>query len=298
MLSNTPSLRNALSLTCIGVTLLGRAAILSAQPAPIIQPGAPGQPVRELSADEAVDIADTSYTEADRRFMQDMIPHHHQALEMAELAADRTNNRDILDAAGRINASQQDEIEFMQRWLRERGEEVPDPTEHSAMHTDHMMAGMATPEQMAELAGSEGIDFDRLFLGLMITHHEGAVSMVEDLQEQPGAAYDPVLFEFTNDVNNGQTTEIERMSALLAGLSADRVWDLPRDSTMRARRFPACGSFGRCPSRPGSSTPGIRPSCLRNGQRTRTTQAPKMPQPPMVTTTRTKSLSLTSAIRC
>jgi len=221
MRSNTPSLRNALSLTCIGVTLLGRAAVLSAQPAPIIQPGAPGQPVRELSADEAVEIADTSYTDADRRFMQDMIPHHHQALEMAELAGDRTNNRDIIDAAGRINASQQDEIEFMQRWLRERGEEVPDPTAHSAMHTDHMMAGMATPEQMAELAASEGIDFDRLFLELMITHHEGAVSMVEDLQEQPGAAYDPVLFEFTNDVNNGQTTEIERMSALLAGLSAD-----------------------------------------------------------------------------
>ncbi len=187
----------------------------------IIQPGAPGEPVRELSAEEAVRIADTSYSPADARFMSDMIPHHHQALEMAALVAERTNRPELIDVAGRIEASQGDEIEFMQNWLRDRGEPVPDPTAHHAMHTHHKMAGMATPEQMAALADAEGTDFDRLFLTLMIRHHEGAVNMVEELLDQPGSAYDPVLFEFTTDVTNDQKAEIDRMDALLASLSSD-----------------------------------------------------------------------------
>jgi uncharacterized protein (DUF305 family) len=153
--------------------------------------------------------------------MQDMIPHHYQAREMSALVADRTNRPELIDVAGRIDASQGDEIDFMQQWLRQRGEHVSDPTAHEAMHTDHSMAGMATPEQMAELAASEGTAFDRLFLTLMITHHEGAVKMVDELLEQPGSAYDPVLFEFTTDVTNDQNAEIERMNALLVGLSAD-----------------------------------------------------------------------------
>jgi uncharacterized protein (DUF305 family) len=192
-----------------------------AQEAPIIQPGAPGQPVKELTAEKAIEIADTSYSTDDVRFVQDMIPHHHQALEMAALAADRTNRQELLDAAGRIQKSQQDEIDFMQKWLRERGEQVPDPSAHDAMHTDHKMAGMATPEQMAELAASKATAFDRLFLELMIAHHEGAVEMVKELLKQPGAAYDPVLYEFTNDVTNDQNAEIERMNGLLVGLSDD-----------------------------------------------------------------------------
>jgi uncharacterized protein (DUF305 family) len=194
---------------------------LAAADTPIIQPGAPGESARALNADEAIAIASTSYSSADAQFMQDMIPHHHQALEMAALAADRTNRQELIDVAGRINSSQEDEIEFMQSWLRERGEHVPEPTAHDAMHTTHKMAGMATPEQMAELAASNGIDFDRLFLKLMITHHEGAVTMVEELLKQPGAAYDPVLFEFVTDVTNSQSTEIERMNVLLVGLSSD-----------------------------------------------------------------------------
>jgi uncharacterized protein (DUF305 family) len=202
------------------ILLLGQATFSMAQ-VPIIQPGAPGDPVRELNADEAIEIADTSYSPADAQFMQDMIPHHHQALEMAALVADRTNRPELIDAAGRINASQGDEIEFMQQWLRERGERVPEPTAHEAMHTSHEMAGMASPEQMAELAAAEGTAFDRLFLTLMITHHDGAVTMVEELLEQPGAAFDPVLFEFTTDITNDQTAEIERMNALLVGLSSD-----------------------------------------------------------------------------
>jgi len=187
----------------------------------IIQPGAPGRQGQVLNAEQASQIADTSFTEADVRFMQDMIPHHHQALEMAELVSERTNRQEIVDVAGRIEVSQQDEIEFMQRWLGERGAEVPDPAEHMAMQTDHMMAGMATPEQMEALAAAEGSAFDRMFLELMITHHAGAVTMVEELHSSPGAAYEPFLFEFTNDVSNDQTAEIERMSALLFELSDD-----------------------------------------------------------------------------
>ena len=205
---------------CLGLILLGQATVGLAQ-APIIQPGAPGDVSRELSAEEAIEIASTSYSPADAQFMRDMIPHHHQALEMAELVADRTNQPELIDVAGRINVSQGDEIAFMQQWLPDRGERVPDPTAHEAMHTEHSMAGMATPEQMAELADAEGTDFDRLFLSLMITHHDGAVTMVEDLLEQPGAAFDPVLFDFTTDITNGQTAEIERMNVLLVGLSSD-----------------------------------------------------------------------------
>ncbi len=189
--------------------------------APIVQPGPPGEAPRSLSAEEAIRIAETAYSPDDVRFMQDMIPHHHQALEMSKLAPARTNNPEVRDLAARIEASQADEIAFMQQWLAERGEDVPDPAANDAMHTSHSMAGMASPEQMAELAGASSTDFDRLFLELMIRHHDGAVKMVKELLEQPGAAYDPILFEFTSDVTNDQTVEIERMNRLLVSLSDD-----------------------------------------------------------------------------
>ncbi len=206
---------------CLSVFFFGLASVGSAQEVPIVQPGAPGDPGRELSAEEAIEIANTRYSPDDITFMQDMIPHHNQAVQMAELVGDRTNRQELVDVAGRIDVSQVDEIEFMQQWLRERGEGVPDPTAHDAMHTSHKMAGMASPDQMADLAQAEGTAFDRIFLALMITHHEGAVKMVEELLEQPGSAYDPVLFEFTTDVTNDQAAEIERMNALLASLSTD-----------------------------------------------------------------------------
>jgi uncharacterized protein (DUF305 family) len=215
------SIKASNRLQCLALMAAILIPAASAADSPIVQPGAPGESARELTAEEAVAIANSSYSPADARFMQDMIPHHHQALEMAALVADRTNRQELIDVAGRINTSQSDEIELMQQWLRERGEHVPEPTAHDAMHTTHKMAGMATPEQMAELAASDGTDFDRLFLQLMITHHEGAVTMVEELLRQPGAAYDPVLFEFVNDVTNSQSTEIERMNVLLVGLSSD-----------------------------------------------------------------------------
>ena len=212
--------------TFFGVFALGLWTVIFAQDVPIVQPGAPGDAARNLTAEEAIEIANTSHSPDDTLFMQDMIPHHHQAVEMAALVADRTNRQELLDVAGRIDASQLDEIEFMQQWLSDRGEDVPEPTAHDAMHTSHDMAGMASPDQMAALARADGTAFDALFLELMIAHHEGAVKMVEELVERPGSAYDPVLFEFTNDVTNDQSTEVERMNALLASLSGDPRSDL------------------------------------------------------------------------
>ncbi|MFP7723551.1 DUF305 domain-containing protein [Lysobacter sp. A3-1-A15] len=203
------------------------AAVLAAPFAPavaqvsIVNPGAPGEASRELSADEAVRIAASRYSAADVRFMQDMIPHHHQALELAALVGERTNSPELVDAAGRIEASQRDEIAFMQQWLAARGETVPDPRAHAAMHTAHKMAGMVSAAEMAALARAEGPDFDRQFLQLMIGHHAGALKMVEELLEQSGSAYDPTLLEFVNDVSNDQASEIERMTALLATVSTD-----------------------------------------------------------------------------
>ncbi len=187
----------------------------------IVNPGAPGEDSRKLSADEAVRIAASRHSAADVQFMRDMIPHHQQALEMAALVGTRTNSPGLIDAAKRIDASQRDEISFMQKWLAARGESAPDPHAHSGMHASHKMAGMASPTEMAALAKAQGTDFDRQFLQLMITHHAGALKMVEALLEQSGSAYDPTLLEFVNDVSNEQAAEIERMNTLLAKVSSD-----------------------------------------------------------------------------
>ncbi|MBL4537409.1 MAG: DUF305 domain-containing protein [Oceanicaulis sp.] len=203
-----------------------------AQDAPIVQPGAPGEDVRQISADEAVQIAANRFSEADVQFMRDMIVHHYQAVQMADLVAERTSTDDIVAVAGRINASQADEIAFMQGWLEERGQDAPDPAndphamhhgmDHGGGHAGHsMMAGMATPEQMEELAQASGTEFDALFLELMIAHHDGAIVMVDALLDERGSAYDPVLFDFVNDVRSEQNSEIRRMSAVLAALSED-----------------------------------------------------------------------------
>ncbi|MEC8059825.1 MAG: DUF305 domain-containing protein [Pseudomonadota bacterium] len=204
------------------------AANVQANDVPILQPGLPGEGARLLTAEEAVKITDTSYSPDDVAFMQGMIPHHKQALEMAVLVAQRTNRPELGDIAGRIKASQSDEIEFMQSWLTDRGEAAGSmamSVQHSSHGTDgtmhSTMKGMASPEQMAQLTASESTAFDRLFLQLMIAHHEGAVEMVEHLLDQPGSAYDPVLYEFVGDVKNDQLVEIERMHALLVTLSDD-----------------------------------------------------------------------------
>jgi uncharacterized protein (DUF305 family) len=257
----------------VAVVLLVQAPVSAGQDAPIIHPGPPGTPAKSLSAQEAIRIANTSYSPDDAQFMRDMIPHHHQAIEMAALVANRTNRPEVIDAAGRINGSQNDEIAFMRQWLQSRGETVPDPTAHDAMHTSHKMAGMATAEQMAELAQSEGTDFDRLFLTLMIAHHEGAVKMVKKLLEQPGAAYDPVLFEFTSDITNDQTAEIERMNTLLVGLSSDPRAGLKAGLDDAGQAIWNLALVGSLPKPPGFHDPK-NPGELPSHKRYADTEAP------------------------
>ena len=187
---------------------------------PILQPGSPGEPTKVIDSETAIAIANTSYTAADVDFMQGMIIHHYQAFLMSEMATSRTNNQTILDLAGRIDISQQDEISFMENWLLDMGQTVPDPSKSNHMH-HHKMMGMATPEQMQQLSQSDSTDFDRMYLNLMIKHHEGAIDMVDRLNEYPGSAYDPQLYEFVSDLTNDQGVEIERMNGILIDLSDD-----------------------------------------------------------------------------
>ena len=201
-----------------------------AQQVSIVQPGPPGSPVRLLSPAEAARIADSRFTAADIAFMQMMIVHHNQAVDMAALAPARTNRPELLTISGRISASQKDEMRFMRDWLAARRAPAAAGGMHSdhmvAGHAGHMMKGMATPAQMAVLAGSKATAFDRHFLDLMIAHHRGAVEMVEELFRQPGSAFDPILYQFATDVSNEQTTEIKRMDALRATFSSDPRVDL------------------------------------------------------------------------
>ncbi len=195
------------------------AASAPAQP-PIVQPGAPGQPSRTISAAEASDLAGIRFTEADVMFMQGMIPHHAQAVEMTALLDTNTASDAMRATARRIELSQEDEIEMMQDWLRERGQAVTAVDAHHAPGFQPM-PGMLTAEEMASLAEAAGNAFDRLFLELMIKHHRGAVTMVENLLRQRGAAQDSVLFAFTSDITADQTAEINRMDAMMAELSPD-----------------------------------------------------------------------------
>ena len=160
------------------------------------------------------------YTEADIRFMTDMIGHHAQAITMADWAPSHGAERSIRILAERIVNAQRDEIATMQQWLRDRNQPAPEPDSSMAGHHMHhmLMPGMLTPEQMQQLDQARGPAFDRLFLTSMIRHHQGAVSMVDALFNTPGAARDETVFKFANDVSVDQSTEIARMETMLAAL--------------------------------------------------------------------------------
>ncbi len=182
---------------------------------PLVQPGAPGVATRSIGTREATDLSGVRHTAADVQFMQGMIGHHAQALEMTTLLYDRSRWEDIRLLAQRIDVSQADEIRMMQGWLRVRGAEVPRGDEHHThdgmLMPGMLMPGMLTPNQMAELAAAAGTEFDRLFLEYMIMHHDGAVIMVEALFASPGAGQESVIFGFASDVVADQTMEITRM---------------------------------------------------------------------------------------
>jgi uncharacterized protein (DUF305 family) len=152
--------------------------------------------------------------------MRQMIGHHAQALEMTKLVPSRTTRQDLRALAGRIEVSQQDEIAQMQQWLRRRDEALPaaDAHVHAAMGHGHLMPGMLTAAELEQLAKASGVDFERLFLELMIRHHEGAITMVRNLFGTQGAAQESETYAFATDVETDQRAEIARMRGLLAKL--------------------------------------------------------------------------------
>ncbi len=183
----------------------------------IIQPGAPGQAGRAVTAAQATDLSKVQYTQADAKFMQGMIGHHTQAVEMVELLKARTQWSDLKMLGLRIEVSQEDEIKMMGSWLRGRGQDVPGP---HAMH-EHgatLMPGMLSAEEMEKLTAAKGPEFDRLFLEGMIKHHGGAITMVEELFATPGAGQDGDIYAFASDVVSDQRMEIDRMGAMLMSL--------------------------------------------------------------------------------
>ncbi|WP_339335048.1 DUF305 domain-containing protein [uncultured Maricaulis sp.] len=220
-----------------GMALLVTGGLL-ADP-PLMQPGAPGTAARPLTPEQSIGLATSGHSQADARFMQHMIVHHGQAVEMGALIAGRTDNPQIALIGDRIARSQSSEIEMMQAWLQRRG--LSTEMQHAASghmmasadepHAGHgmshadaapsdipLMTGMLSPARMTELAAARDEHFDRLYLVGMIHHHQGAIDMVNDLLAEPGNGQDPQLSEFLSAVMADQSSEIARMRNLLAGL--------------------------------------------------------------------------------
>jgi len=217
----------------------------------VVQPGAPGQPSRRLPPSTRATLPPLS--RADVEFMQGMIMHHAQAVEMTALIASHTENKDLRSLGARISSSQTDEIRFMQRWLTVRGEPISmampgmtnmdgsgqAPGQASAKASDQtsgkasdqalgkamapmgLMPGMLTPEQMEALRKAHGAEFDQLFLTGMIQHHNGALIMVKDLFDRAGAGQDADIFNFATDADNTQRAEVKIMQSMLEKKSSE-----------------------------------------------------------------------------
>lgn len=181
----------------------------------VVQPGAPGKPSRKLPASTTAKLPPQS--QKDVEFMQGMIMHHAQAVEMTALIPSHTQSKELRTLGARISSSQSDEIKFMKRWLAARGQPVSMPMQGTDMpnHLMPLMPGMLTPEQMEALGKAKDAEFDDLFLAGMIQHHNGALIMVKDLFGAAGAGQDAELFNFATDVDNGQRAEIRIMQGML-----------------------------------------------------------------------------------
>ncbi len=183
----------------------------------VVQPGAPGRPTRTLPPSTRAALPPAS--PADVQFMQGMIMHHAQAVEMTALIESRTENKELRSLGARISRSQSDEIQFMKRWLTTRGEPtslaMPDMPGMDMSSHKMLMPGMLTAKQMDDLRKAKAEEFDRLFLKGMIQHHNGALIMVKDLFDTAGAGQDAELFNFVTDVDSGQRAEIRIMQTML-----------------------------------------------------------------------------------
>ena len=203
------------------LAILTTSRISAQQPSPVVvQPGAPGKASRQLPSDTRASLP--SVTRTDVGFMQGMIMHHAQAVEMTALIDSHTDSKELRTLGARISRSQSDEIKFMKRWLETRGQPTThDMSEMAAMPGMDMsghqmlMPGMLTPKQMDSLRNAKGKEFDELFLKGMIQHHNGALIMVKELFDTAGAGQDAELFNFATDVDSGQRAEIRIMQSLL-----------------------------------------------------------------------------------
>lgn len=187
----------------------------------IVQPGAPGEPTRRLAPDTHATLPPIS--PADVEFMQGMIMHHSQAVEMTALIPSHTENEQVRALGAKISSSQADEIRMMKRWLAARGQatsmDMPGmPGMDMSGNAMALMPGMLTPLQMDALRKARGGDFDRRFLSGMIQHHGGALIMVKDLFNNPGAGQDAEIFDFATDVDNTQQAEIRIMHKMMEEL--------------------------------------------------------------------------------
>jgi len=182
----------------------------------VVQPGAPGKPSKRLPPSTTAKLPPRSQVEVE--FMQGMIVHHAQALEMTALISSHSENKDLRLLGARISSSQSDEIKFMRRWLAARGESTSMVMPGMAMP---LMPGMLTPEQMEALRKAKGTEFDHLFLTGMIQHHNGALTMVKDLFDSAGAGQDAEVFNFATDADNTQRAEIRIMQTMLDKKSSE-----------------------------------------------------------------------------
>ena len=192
---------------------------IAAQETPVVvQPGAPGQPTRSVPPTTRATLP--PHSPADTQFMQNMIMHHAQAVEMTALIDTHTENKELRPLGARISRSQSDEIKFMKRWLTARDEPASPPMHHMPgmdMSSHQMlMPGMLNEKQMTALRNAKGHEFDELFLKGMIQHHSGALTMVKELFDTAGAGQDAELFNFATDVDSGQRAEIKIMQTMLS----------------------------------------------------------------------------------
>lgn len=181
--------------------------------APVIVPGAPGEEASTIAPGDASVAAEPGPNDADKRFVQDMVVHHRQAVYMAELAAERASSRDVKGLASRIHDVQGPEIDMLNRWLSRHAMPTMNPDAPHG-HGGGAMPGMATPGELDQLRDAKGVSFDRLFLRLMIAHHEGALTMADEVRRD-GA--DVRVQEIADDVTAEQTDEIRRMRKWLDG---------------------------------------------------------------------------------
>lgn len=231
----------AVALTAAAGLALAVPAAASTSDRPIyVRPGAPGEPTQRISPQELATAPAAVYTEAEVEFIQHMIVHHHQAVVMTDWAPQRASSDRLLTMAERMQMAQDGEIGQMSRWLRLRGEDVPDLDEydwghgghdghddenghdgengHDDDHGDHDMPGMLTDEEMEQLEAAEGDEFDQLFLDFMIFHHKGAVTMINDLRDAQNNRLEPNVSAMASEMYDTQRSEINRMRALQTDL--------------------------------------------------------------------------------